>query len=126
MSKPVFTLRKCFSFEASHQLKGLPLGHQCARLHGHSYKVEIELKGTTLTDTGFLVDYGELWPFERFLKEQFDHRHLNDVLPEFGFDQPTAENLAMLFYNEAKKHWPEIVAVSVKETEKTWAEVRFE
>lgn len=79
-----------------------------------------------MTETGFLVDYGELWPFEQFIKGHFDHQHLNDVLPQFGFDQPTAENLAHLFFKEARSRWSQVVAVSVKETEKTWAEYRVE
>lgn len=62
------TLRitKEFGFSASHQLGGLAENHQCARLHGHNYVVELELSAAreALTPPGFVRDYGEprRWP----------------------------------------------------------------
>jgi 6-pyruvoyltetrahydropterin/6-carboxytetrahydropterin synthase len=71
-----------------------------------------------LDDRGFCqVDYGELDAFNRYLDENLDHRHLNDVLPV----RTTAENLARFLYGEAKKLSPFVTAVRVSETEKTWA-----
>lgn len=113
----MYTISKLFSFEASHQLTGLPEGHQCMRLHGHSYRVELVLYAHALDARGFVVDYGDLKPFEDYLKERLDHRHLNDLLP-----QPTAEHLARHLYGVAKRLWPDALGeVRVSETQKTWA-----
>lgn len=116
----MYTICKRFEFSASHQLSGLPDGHQCARLHGHNYAVEVVLQGATLDATGFVRDYGELGLFKRYLDETLDHRHLNEICPF----NPTAENLAQWLYDWCKSHWVETCAVRVSETPKTWAEYR--
>lgn len=117
----MFRITKQFHFSASHQLCRLPESHQCARLHGHNYIVEVELAATELDDLGFVRDYDELTPLKRYIDESLDHRHLNEV---FGHDAVTAEWLAQYFYNWCKSFLPETVAVRVSETPKTWAEFR--
>lgn len=117
----MFTISKQFHFSASHQLKRLPASHPCARLHGHNYVVEVELQSETLNDTGFVRDYTELNDLKQMIAEKLDHRHLNDVL---GDDCITAEQLARWLYQWCKGHWPEVTAVRISETPKTWAEYR--
>ena len=117
----MFVITKQFGFSASHQLAGLACHHPCARLHGHNYIVEVELHAATLDACGFVRDYHELAALKQLIDDRFDHRHLNDVL---GHDHPTAENLALFFYDWAHKRWPEVSAVRVSETPKTWAEYR--
>lgn len=114
-------ITKQFGFSASHQLSHLPADHPCARLHGHNYVVEVELAAGELNEHGFVRDYRELDRLKRYIDEQFDHRHLNDVL---GHDRPTAEILARHFYDWCRPHFPELQAVRVSETQKTWAEYR--
>ncbi|MFI7347265.1 6-pyruvoyl trahydropterin synthase family protein [Streptomyces sp. NPDC049936] len=118
------TLRivKRFDFSASHRLGGLPESHQCARLHGHNYAVELELSAerNALTSTGFVRDYGDLSAFKKWLDETLDHRHLNDVVE----GNPTAENLAVWMFGQWKDEFPELSSVRVSETPKTWAEYR--
>jgi 6-pyruvoyltetrahydropterin/6-carboxytetrahydropterin synthase len=119
------TLRitKQFTFSASHQLEGLADGHQCARMHGHNYVVEIELSASreALTPAGFVRDYGDLSGFRAWIDESLDHRHLNDVVKEAN---PSAENLAMWIFEHWDDVYPELSAVRVSETPKTWAEFR--
>ncbi|MER9274448.1 MULTISPECIES: 6-carboxytetrahydropterin synthase QueD [unclassified Mesorhizobium] len=117
----MFRITKEFHFSASHQLTSLPPDHQCARLHGHNYIVEVELSASGLNDNGFVRDYHDLAPFKRYIDESFDHRHLNDVL---GHEQVTAEYLARHFYEWCKARLRETSAVRVSETPKTWAEYR--
>lgn len=114
----MYIITKEFHFSASHQLEGLPAEHQCARLHGHNYIVQVVLQSESLNDVGFVVDYGDLKPLKRYLEDCLDHRHLNDVLPF----QTSAENLAKHLYDWCKKQWRETVAVRVSETPRTWAE----
>ncbi len=118
------TLRitKKFEFSASHQLAGLPEEHQCARLHGHNYVVELELSAAAadLTATGFVRDYGDLSSFKIWIDKTVDHQHLNDIVS----DNPTAENLAMWIYGHWVQDLPELTSVRISETPKTWAEYR--
>ena len=116
----MFTITKEFKFEASHRLTGLPEGHPCMNLHGHSYVVIFEMKAILLNAVGFVRDYRELETIKDFIDENFDHAHLNDL---FDYN-PTAENIAFYLFSRFYREFPEISAVSVKETAKTCA--RFE
>ena len=117
----MYRISKEFHFSASHQLIGLPDDHQCARLHGHNYIVVVELSGAQLNQYGFVRDYHELAPLKRYIDDELDHRHLNDIL---GDDCVTAEQMCKHFYDWCHSRWPETSAVRVSETPKTWAEYR--
>lgn len=121
----MYRISKEFTFSASHQLTHLPGDHQCARLHGHNYKVIVQLKSNSLDKNGFVMDYGLLWVCKRYIDEQLDHRHLNDVLR--SSQATTAENLAkhlhgvfdaLLFGNTG---FSILECVGVSETDKTMA-----
>lgn len=122
-----YTINKEFTFSASHVLDGLPDGHQCGRLHGHNYVVRVELIAAAVDDRGFVMDYGDLAPFKRFVDDHLDHRHLNDVGVFAGLTgrNPTAENLSYVLADIACDvlDLPAGVAlrVWVSETPKTWA-----
>lgn len=116
----MYKITKQFNFSASHQLDFLPDGHQCKRLHGHNYIVTIELQSKTLNSYNFVVDYGELKEFKKYIDDTLDHRHLNDVLQV----DTTAENLARHLFDWAKKRWSQTSAVIIQETPKTSAEYR--
>ncbi|MEL7257124.1 MAG: 6-carboxytetrahydropterin synthase QueD [Pseudomonadota bacterium] len=117
----MYRITKEFHFSASHQLHGLPDDHQCARLHGHNYIVEIEMQAEALNAHGFVRDYLDLGELKRYIDDNLDHRHLNDIL---GDDAVTAERMAKHFYDWCKSRWPEVSAARVSETPKTWAEYR--
>lgn len=116
-----YTIRKRYTFAASHQLDGLPPDHQCSRLHGHNYVVWLELSADELDHRGFVRDFGELRTFKGYLDNGLDHRHLNEVC-DFN---PTAELLARHLFEVAVELFGEDVeAVAVEETETSWAEYR--
>jgi 6-pyruvoyltetrahydropterin/6-carboxytetrahydropterin synthase len=124
----MFTISKSFSFSAAHQLHGLPEGHQCGRLHGHNYTLEVVLRSAQLNEHGFVLDYGKLDFVKTLIDETVEHRSLNDAFPGM---QPSAELLAQQFYRMIfnimrELEGPEIAntlhAVRVKETDKTCAE----
>lgn len=117
----MYTISKQFTFSASHQLLNLPDTHSCYRLHGHNYIVEIELQALTLNKNGFVRDYNDLDDLKKYIDDTLDHRHLNEV---FGHNDTTAENLAKFLYDWSKQKWPEVSAMRVSETPKTWAEYR--
>ena len=117
----MYTISKQFTFSASHQLLKLPESHQCYRMHGHNYIVEIELQSETLNEYGFIRDYHDLSELKDYIDNTLDHRHLNDV---FGHDDTTAENIAKFLYDWSKALWPEVTAMRISETPKTWAEYR--
>jgi 6-pyruvoyltetrahydropterin/6-carboxytetrahydropterin synthase len=89
-TRPV-TISKEFSFSAAHQLVQMPEGHKCRRLHGHSYRVLVALRGPVDPKTGTVLDYADLTRAWEPLAALLDHRMLNEVP---GLEVPTAENLA--------------------------------
>ncbi|MEU8658346.1 6-pyruvoyl trahydropterin synthase family protein [Actinoplanes philippinensis] len=118
---------KRFTFEASHQLPGLPDGHKCGRLHGHSYTVEVTLVAEDLVEPGFVTDFGDLAPFKEHLAEAFDHRHLNEVMTVAPTSENLAEVLAQWFITELEPAIPgNLFALRVSETASSWAEFRPE
>jgi 6-pyruvoyltetrahydropterin/6-carboxytetrahydropterin synthase len=117
----MYSIAKRFAFSASHVIGGLPEDHPCARLHGHNYEVEVVLQSAELDPTGFVRDYRELSELKAFIDETLDHRHLNDVL---GHDRTTSEVIARWIYDWCSVRWPEVTAVRISETPKTWAEYR--
>ncbi len=125
-SSPGLSIGKSFTFEASHQLHGLPAGHKCSRLHGHSYTVTIELTADQLVPPGFVTDFAELAPFKDHLADTYDHRHLNNVLDR----EPTVEHLATHLFAwcveqlEPALAGVRIVSMRVQEGFGGWAEVR--
>lgn len=84
-------LRKDFYFDAAHNLTAYH--GKCERLHGHTYKLSVILRGTP-DEEGMILDFIEL---KRIVKEEiiskFDHVYLNDII-----SQPSAENLAAYIF----------------------------
>ncbi len=102
-----------FSFEAAHRLPEAPSGHKCARLHGHSFRVELACEGEVDPKSGWLVDFGEIKRvFDPHL-EALDHRCLNEIE---GLENPTAENLARWIWVRVKPSLPWLTQVTVLET----------
>lgn len=120
----MYRIGKRFRFEAAHYLRGLPEGHKCARLHGHSYTVEVSVATDgDLVPPGFVVDFAELSALGTYLSKRYDHRVLNEVVNV----APTSENLARLLFDwcSANLHLPPgvtVAAVRVSETASTFAE----
>jgi 6-pyruvoyltetrahydropterin/6-carboxytetrahydropterin synthase len=101
-----------FTFEAAHRLPRVPDGHMCARLHGHSYRVEIHVRGEVDPGTGWIMDFAELKQAFAPLHDQLNHNCLNDVP---GLDNPTSENLCRWIWDRLIPSLP-LSAVVVRET----------
>ncbi len=101
-----------FTFEAAHRLPRVPDGHKCARLHGHSYKVQVHVRGDIDPATGWVMDFGEIKKAFRPLHDQLDHYYLNDVP---GLDNPPSENLARWIWERLIGQLP-LSEILVRET----------
>ena len=55
-------LFKEFSFEAAHRLPQVPDDHKCARLHGHSFRIEVTVSGEVGSVSGWVMDFADLTP----------------------------------------------------------------
>ena len=104
---------KVFSIEAAHRLPNVPEGHQCARLHGHSFRVEVHVRGPIDAQTGWVMDFADLKRAFAPIHQQLDHHYLNDVP---GLDNPTSENLARWIWQQLKPNLPLLARIVVHET----------
>jgi 6-pyruvoyltetrahydropterin/6-carboxytetrahydropterin synthase len=119
MSIHSMKITQAFTFEAAHRLPHVPMTHRCYRMHGHSYRVELRLKGEVDPQTGFVVDFFDVEAAFAPLLAQLDHHCLNEVA---GLENPTAENIALWIWERARPALPQLSAVSVYETPHCWAE----
>ena len=107
-------LSKTFGFEAAHFLPNVPEGHKCKRMHGHSFRFSVSLKGAIDPHTGWIMDFGELKGIVKpIITESLDHYVLNDVP---GLENPTSENLAVWLWNHLKPNLPLLDKITVYET----------
>jgi 6-pyruvoyltetrahydropterin/6-carboxytetrahydropterin synthase len=80
----------------------------CARDHGHNYVLEVSVSGTIDPDTGMVVNLKDLDGAVRdAVVEQVDHRHLNHDVPFLAGVVPTAENLALAFWERLERRLAE-------------------
>ena len=110
----IVELSREYRFEAAHHLPRVPAGHKCARVHGHSYKIVLHVRGQVDPDSGWLVDFGVLDEvFAARIHSRLDHRNLNDIP---GLENSTCEVLAAFIWAEVLPAVPQLSAVSVWET----------
>ena len=107
------TLWKEFRFEAAHRLPNMPPEHKCARLHGHSFHLEIHLEGKVDQHTGMLVDYADIKTAFKPLEDRLDHHYLNEIE---GLENPTSENIVRWIWEELKPVLPELSRLVLRET----------
>ena len=104
---------KSFSLESAHRLPNVPEGHKCARMHGHSFRVEIQVTGDVDPRTGWVMDFADLKAAFAPLFERLDHHCLNEIA---GLENPTAEVMAVWIYENLKAKLPLLADVTVCET----------
>jgi 6-pyruvoyltetrahydropterin/6-carboxytetrahydropterin synthase len=106
-------LFRIFQIEAAHRLPNVPEGHKCARLHGHSFRIEVHLSGEVDPDSGWVMDFADLKAAFRPIHEQLDHNYLNEIP---GLENPTSENLAKWIWQRISPDLPLLARVVVQET----------
>ena len=122
------------SFNAAHQLydPGLSdaqnrrLFGKCVNMHGHNYILEVVVAGEIDQNSGYVLDLKLLSDVMcRQVIRDVDHRNLNTDVPWLKGRIPTAENLALAFWERLRPELPEglLRSVRVWETDKNWAEV---
>ena len=122
------------SFNAAHQLcdpalsddENRRLFGKCVNLHGHNYALDVVVTGEVDDATGYVWDLKQLSDvMRRQIIQEVDHRNLNTDVPWLKGRIPTAENLALAFWERLQPELPQglLRSVRVSETDKNWAEV---
>ena len=114
-------------FEASHKL--INYCGDCANLHGHSYRLDVDFSGEVQPDKGMVCDFKLLKKAIKATTSQFDHKYVNDVMDE----NPTAENMAIKILHDLRCElddlglsYIEIARIQLWETEHCCAIIEVE
>lgn len=117
-----YELNKDMQFAAAHYIPSEQAG-DCAKLHGHTYFVNVTIAGNELDESGFLVNFSLI---KKLIHDRFDHSLLNGHA-EFADEHnperyPTTENVARTLCEMIQEHLddmankPQCVQVFLRET----------
>ena len=91
---------KEFTFDSAHQLMNYS-GGKCEDLHGHTYKLQVFVKGKMQED-GLLLDFDILKSLvKQHVLNVLDHKYLNDIIK-----QPSAENISIWIWKKLADKLP--------------------
>ena len=100
--KPVFEITKAAFFDAAHYIEQGPSDHRYRKLHGHSFKVEVSVRGE-MGEAGWVADLDTLDVALKAVAAELDHGLLND---KPGLEVPTLERLCLYFAERLKGPFP--------------------
>lgn len=95
----------------------IPEHKTCGEMHGHTYKVEVVVKGKKDKKTHMVIDFGDLKKIVKEVLAEYDHRSLNDVI-----ETPTCENLCDSIYTKLEKRLNFPFTLKVWEGRDKWIE----
>ncbi|NNG14008.1 MAG: 6-carboxytetrahydropterin synthase QueD [Gammaproteobacteria bacterium] len=114
-----YTLKVVTDFASAHTLRDYP--GACSRMHGHNWKLEVEVSASQLDDVGMAIDFKHIKQAARELGGELDHRYLNEI-PPFDKINPTAENIAAYLYkgigDKINNEHIQVCAITLWETER--------
>jgi 6-pyruvoyltetrahydropterin/6-carboxytetrahydropterin synthase len=106
----MYELSKQFRFEAAHTLQREVDAEPSRRIHGHSYRAEVVLRGVPDPRTGMMIDLGKLARMIETVRDGLDHRFLDEVA---DLGPATMENLAAWIWRKLADGCPSLVRVTV-------------
>ena len=108
----MFEIFKEFTFEAAHHLAvNVAEGHRYSRLHGHSFQVQVFLKGEPDEKKKWLCDFGEIEQCVAELRAELDHNYLNEIA---GLEVPTLENISRWIWKRLDNQLPGLDRIIVR------------
>ena len=116
----MYTLTTMVEFSSAHTL----VGHSgpCKKMHGHNWKVEVEITGEKLDKIGMVVDFKEIRKATNLVVDELDHEFLNN-LEQFSEDNPTAENIARYIFTKLSEEFSnknvKVNSIKLWETDKS-------
>jgi 6-pyruvoyltetrahydropterin/6-carboxytetrahydropterin synthase len=112
-------------FAAAHRITGS--GGKCESLHGHNFRVTLEVKGDQLDETGMLVDFGVLKKILQAVLAELDHTDLNEH-EAFSGSSPSSENIARFIWGKVNDaiDLDTVTVASVTVNESDTASARYE
>jgi 6-pyruvoyltetrahydropterin/6-carboxytetrahydropterin synthase len=106
----MYELSKQFRFEAAHTLQRIIDAEPSRRIHGHSYRAKVVLRGEPDPETGMLIDLGHFSDMIGGVRAGLDHRFLDEIA---DLGPATLENLASWIWRKLAPNCPALTRVIV-------------
>lgn len=106
------TLYREFTIEAGRYLPAVSVDHPCARMHGHTFIVQVHVTASVQKETGWIMDFAELDDKIQTVREKLDHKVLNEVI---GLENPTTELLARWIWDRLTEDLPGLSKIIIQE-----------
>ena len=107
----MFELSREFRFDAAHTLARTIDAEPSRRIHGHSYRAEVVIRGEADPATGMVVDLGRVAVALEAARDGLDHRLLDEVA---GLGPATLENLSAWIWRTLQPGCPGLCRVTVR------------
>jgi len=111
MAEPTLEISKDFTFDAAHHFTHKDASHPFSRLHGHSFAGTVTLSGRPDAQSGMVRDFWEVEAEIEKLRDQLDHRLLNEVE---GLEHPSLEAIARWVFDRLDPVLPGLVSVEIR------------
>lgn len=116
-------IAKHFEFEAAHKLPDIECYGACRNLHGHTYKLTIEIEGD-INSFGWVMNFKELKAIVKpKVLDILDHSYLNDII-----ELSTAENLILWIDQQIKsdiEKYAKLKSITLYETSNSYAKITY-
>lgn len=103
-------ITKDFRFDAAHTLIREIAAEGSRRIHGHSYRAQVALRGPVDPTSGMVADMGLVEQLVEGARETLDHRFLDEIN---NLGPATMENLASWIWRKVKPECPQLTRVTV-------------
>jgi 6-pyruvoyltetrahydropterin/6-carboxytetrahydropterin synthase len=100
-----------FGFDAAHRFENYPDGHPYRGVHGHSFQVEVAVRGNPDPQSGFVADFGDIEKACATVRAALDHRMLNEIA---GLERPSLENISVWIWKRLAPGFPTLARVTVR------------
>ncbi|MEI8348754.1 MAG: 6-carboxytetrahydropterin synthase QueD [Candidatus Omnitrophota bacterium] len=100
----MFRIKVIQTFSAAHSLRGYK--GKCESLHGHNWRVEAVICGSSLNATGMVIDFGKVKEMLTEILDELDHTHLNKIA-YFRKNNPSSEHIAKYIYQRLEAYMRE-------------------
>lgn len=114
----MYELSKEFRFDAAHTLQRQIEVEPSRRIHGHSYRAEVVVRGRPDPESGMVIDLGLLDEALEVARDGLDHRFLDEI-NDLG--PATMENLSSWIWRKVAPICPNLWRVTVRRDSDTGA-----